>query len=376
MKIAAVADVHAHNPRRLAGAVERSLSRRCRDTLRVLERAYALAHREGCSHMLVLGDLVDSTSPEPQLIGQLLQIVHEARIRWGIVSILLVGNHDQESDQEGDHALAPFVPFGKDAIVVETPSVLPMDGFDLILLPHAAAPPAPKRLASLLTGLTRPSRPAVLGMHAGISDDNTPHFLQGSADSIDVSVLRRAMIGAGVNVTLAGNWHDRREWRSGPSTVIQVGALVPTGFDNPGLDGYGGVAVLDSSDMTVTVHTLEGPRFLPVSGLDALKELLPSGAVSIPERRVYIRVTVQPDEMKAASDIITGAHKAGLIVSGEVIPDGTDRVVSARKAASAARSASTLTDALNGFVNTMPLEEGVGRGEVLEKCRGFLKTGG
>lgn len=375
MRLAAVTDVHAHNAKRFGGSVERSLNRRCRDVLVVLERSYKLAHSEGCTLMCILGDLVDGTSPEPQLIGELLRIVHEARVKLGILTVLLVGNHDQQSDQEGDHALAPFLPFSEDAVVVGEPSAMNLDTFDLVMLPHSAAAPASERLKALLGGLPRGSdRQRILLMHAGVSDDKTAPFLRGSSDSVELGALTREMASAGVPLCLAGNWHDHRTWTTEHGTVVQVGALVPTGFDNPGLDGYGGVIIVDTDSMRVETIFLEGPRFVPVRGMKAMMDLL--GSEQPKDRRLYVRATVEPGELSEASKRIGRAHSKGEIAAGEVLADSADRVVEARKAAGAARSADTLANALDGFVSEMPLEEGVTREVVMEKCRGYLKSGG
>lgn len=42
---------------------------------------------------------------------------------------------------------------------------------------------------------------------------------------------------------------------------MQGGALVPTGFDNKGLRGYGTLAIIDSVDQSLHWRELPGPRF-------------------------------------------------------------------------------------------------------------------
>lgn len=376
MRIAAIADIHLGNHKRFGGPAERSLNRRCRDTLVVLERAYQCASDERCSLMLMLGDLFDYVTPEAQLIGEVLRLVHAARADMGIATILLVGNHDQQSDEPGDHALAPFAPFADEATVVGDPAVMALGDVDLVFVPHSAAAPAPERIRRALEGLPKSGRRRVLAMHVGVSDDTTAPFLKGSPDSVDVKALGKLLPGANVGAVLAGNWHSRGEWSEGGASVVQVGALVPTGWDNPGLDGYGGVALLDATaeGLSVRVRTLEGPRFVAVRGLKDLDALLEQSEVP-KDRRLYARVTVPPEEMAEATKRVARAHGKGVLAAGEVLVESADRVVEARKAASAARSAGTLATALDGFVSAMPLDEGVERSVVMDRCRGYLKAG-
>ncbi len=64
---------------------------------------------------------------------------------------------------------------------------------------------------------------------------------------------------------------------------------------------------------------------------------------------------------------------AGRIHAAEVLPDEGQAKAEARTAASTARSAETFIEALDGYVRDMPLEDGVDRGAVLSRARGYLK---
>jgi hypothetical protein len=75
-----------------------------------------------------------------------------------------------------------------------------------------------------------------------------------------------------------GDWHQRRLWMDGkrrgdaPSSpvrigadaehvILQGGALCPTGFDNPGLRGYGTLAFWDQDAHQLSWQEIPGPRF-------------------------------------------------------------------------------------------------------------------
>jgi Calcineurin-like phosphoesterase len=374
MRIGLVADVHLSNHKRHAGDVERSLNRRCREGLEVLERAYVLAHEVGCTMVGILGDLTDTSTPGPQLVGEITRIVHESRVKRGVSTLLMVGNHDQQSNEPGDHAMAPYAPLVEDCTVVGEPAIMALGDADLVLVPHSAAAPAPARLAGVLGSLPKSTRRRVLLMHVGVSDDKTPPFLRGSHDSIEVKKLLQLMGEAGVCMCVAGNWHSHGEWGDDASQVVQVGALVPTGWDNPGLNGYGGLTVLEITPEGVSAktYTLDGPRFIAPRGLDDLKRALGGERPG----RLYVRSTVDPADLHEASKLVSRAHEKGHIAAGEVIVEAADRVIEARNAASAARNAATLAAALDRFVSEMPLEPDVQREDVLGKCRAFLKAGG
>ena len=375
MKLAAVADVHTGNHKRFGGPAERSLNKRCRDTVAVLERAYKLAAAEGAKVMCVLGDLVDDVDPPPQLLADLLRIVREAHEVDGIYSVLIVGNHDQQSDQEGDHALAPFTELPNACVVIGDPSIMPVgpeNELELVMLPHSSAAPAKARVTDLLDSIVAGTTPRVLLMHAGVADDKTAPFLKGASDSVDVETLVKAMRKGSTGLCLAGNWHDARDWDLDGTRVCQVGALVPTGFDNPGLVGYGQLVILDSADGSLRRHEIDGPRFVPVIGLKKLDELL-NGPSSPPHHKLYVSAIVSPDDLKAANLLVAEAHKRGQLVAGEVLIDSAERVVAAKRAAGAARSAETMADALGGFVSAMPLEDDVPRDAVMTRCRAYLK---
>lgn len=88
--------------------------------------------------------------------------------------------------------------------------------------------------------------------------------------------------------------------------------------------------------------------------------------------KYYLRVTVPPDQITAAQSLLAEAVASGEVVAGEVVVDGAEVESSARDAASAASSATTLQAAAEEFVTKMHLDDGVDRAAVAARVRRYL----
>lgn len=391
-RVAWVADVHLGNHKVMGGPVEVGMNRRCREGLDVFRRAVALADELSCAAGVVLGDLFDYWRPEPQLLDAVRVVLKKARARW----YLLVGNHDQVSGRRGDHALAPLRGV---ATVVDRPALVSVGGqVELALVPFVPERPAREWIAEALGALELSPYPRAVGVHAGVSDADTPPWLASSLDQIPAQELADLAKCAGTRAAFAGNWHSRRTWRlcandppplrsRSSVDVVQVGALVPTGWDNPGLDGYGGIAVwepgrphavtCDLNEDCSCGHTgdvsfadLVGPRFLAVNGLCEAERLFgPEAreqmrAEGLDEEVCWwrVRATAGAAERDAVVDLLRGAGLLGW----EVLPDAAEVREEAQSAAAAARSAETLDEAVGAFVGSMPLPAGLTDADRLE----------
>jgi len=347
-RLAFITDVHLGNHKRLGGPTEASLNERCRDGLAVLENAVALATDKECEALVILGDLFDRADPLPQLVAAVMRILE----RFPGQTVALVGNHEQVSTAPGDHALAPLDDDESLARVIELPGTFLVNKTTALLAVPFQPGDARDWLPQALTYLAERTDPVakrrVLALHLGLSDDTTPAFLRGAHDSYDAQALADLCKEHGIGWVFAGNWHERKSWRvAWPSgsklnhllRIEQVGALVPTGFDNPGLDAYGGMCILDTSrkDGEVERLTLPGPRFVKVAK-DETPPKVPTGC------RLYVDEVIDSKVSKAA----------------------------AKAAAQAARSAVTLEQALAKFVEKMPLDDGVDRQAVLAAAKGYL----
>jgi hypothetical protein len=251
--------------------------------------------------------------------------------------VLLVGNHDQASTTKDDHAMASMARVAG-VRVIETTNVVECETADVVCVPFIPGPASSWLADEVAKGCEGCSNKwRILAIHLGIEDKNTPPFLRNADDSIKIDALRKICDAHSIDAVYAGNWHDRKEYDFGKSGVriLQCGALVPTGWDNPGMDGYGTVAHF--GDLTgVTFDELSGPRFVREPFIGAT------------ECKVYVDELPDRSVIRAAKD---AAHTA------------------ARRAS----SAETLDEALSNYVEAMQIPEDVDRAEVLAQAKGFLR---
>jgi hypothetical protein len=377
LRIASVADVHLGNHRRFGGPAVVSLNQRCREGLSVLRRAVQQAVMLECAAFVIMGDLFDYQRPEAPLIAAVQDVFAEGK-RGGLEIYVLVGNHDQISDLPGHHALAPLQGY---AHIIEKPTKVPVferarhgQAAELLLVPFRAGnaedwlPHAINELAE--TGSTYPR---LLGVHLGIKDDKTAPWLKESHDSISVGRLRELARIVGAQWALAGNWHDRRAWpgraEQGEVSVLQIGALVPTGWDNPGEKGYGTLAVWDGAIKCIEIP---GPRFLKMTFAET--DALLSRAGCAPNEH-YLSITAKQADWVGACTRLAALRQASIVQDGEVVLDKEEATRAAHEAASAATSARTFDEALAGFVDKMPPSTlPVDRAEVLRLSKHYLKV--
>lgn len=351
VRAAFVADVHIGNHRRFGGPSAAGINTRCRDVLHALADAVREAERLEADVFVVLGDLFDTAKPTPQELAAVMKIFEES----GLEIDVLLGNHDQSSATPGDNALAPLG-FLHDVRVHEVPTVRA----GLILVPFQPGP-ANEWLPRALDALAPPPG-GTLCLHLGIADAKTAPFLRGSPDSITVDELQELCARWKIKAVFAGNWHDHRTWSFPDLTIHQVGALVPTGFDNPG-ERYGFLA----STFQHTVQVSERPRFLIRSFEDDGLEDLTDRA-----QRPYVKVTARVSHLSAARAELHDLRSNGVISDFFLVPDREVVAAAAHSAAKAARSAATVDEAITRYIEKMPVEEGVARAAVLAHVQKYL----
>lgn len=253
LPVGIIADVHVHNHTAFGGVVVGRRNERCIAIEECLTEAVTRSKDFGL--LVVAGDLFDNDRPPPDhthAVGNILST--------GCPKVLAVGNHDQHSTSEHDHALAPLalvpgvsvhdVPYATHAADGTLVDVLPFWTDVLRYTPHGRI---------------------VVGHH-GIADDRTPPFLRHSKGVLQVSDLFTWMNMHGVDYYVAGDWHEHKHWEKGGKHIIQVGALVPTGWNNPGHYGFGSLIVIDDDGWRREV--IPGPRFLHCGGQeDMLKDV-------------------------------------------------------------------------------------------------------
>lgn len=276
MTLAAVADPHIWNHKRHGGALVRGVNRRGELCLDVLQRASALAQRRD-AELIVAGDLVDSAGPiQPQLAQRIREALPEE-------SGLVVGNHDATAAD--DHSLGLYAPSERIADKVRQL----VTGWPASeIRPLATLVPYTANIDDIRT-----AAPLVVG-HFGIYDDSFPPYLR-KRPACHVDELFTWMRDRDVRVLMCGDWHRRAVWSkhdkqdraafgyitSADHTAdmrwcMQIGALVATGWDNPGLYGYGTVAFWNGERLSW--EELPGPRFCTVRSDEEEKAVVAEAA--------------------------------------------------------------------------------------------------
>lgn len=376
MRLAICADLHVGNHKICGGPFELTMNDRCRGILDVVKSAVWSAGVEHCDQLKVLGDLFDTECPTPQMISA------TADAFAGIDIEALVGNHDQVSGRPGDHALG-WARRMRGMSVVETPQIQFEDGGNsqnaIFMVPFQAGDPTewlPREVVQLAECCAPDAiyKTRTLCIHLGLRDAEARKnpWAAKAIDAVDIEWLAELCSRHGITHVFAGNWHHAGDWTIDGVRMVQCGALVPTGWDNPGLEGYGGLVFFDTRTGEITRHEVPGPRFVEITCADELHQLR-KRKDSMPEgMQLYVRWKCKPSEEEAATDLLTFAVQTPDLAGFDVVPDLTAEREGAERASRAARDQGTLVEALEAFVAEMALPEGVDRAVVLQRCAGHL----
>jgi len=368
MRIAAVSDPHVGNFPKFGGAHVSGINERCTASLQSLHRAVHAANKHECEYFVVNGDLFDTDTPTPQVEAAVISALQPFN---GDVH-LIVGNHDQRSMSEGDHALGPLNAHrtaGGEIVVHEVPGVIEVDGHRILFAPFNQS-----AVGEWLPQLLAMHKPHTVFAHFGIIDSKTPEFLRhAGADAHDWESLREMMDRAGTRLLCVGNWHDHGSWTSKQSRIEQVGALTPTGFDNLG-PTFGRVLLIDTGvdpSKQVKAVKISGPRFVKlVWGSDLAHQLAGHGTC------IYAHMEAEPTELPAARAWLKGPGVQAGIKDYTLVPSKVSAVKQARAAAKATSQASNMREALEAYIAKMPVPGAVDRGAVSRRVQGYLKAVG
>ena len=327
MRISAVADVHLGSPRRLGGPIRVGVNARGRDALDVLSLAVARVVAARPEAFVICGDLFDTTAPSPQLLAHTQEILGAA-VDAGVPTVVIPGNHDQVSDAEGDHALRPLRPCG--VRVVDSWNANPCDQVvnGVLLAPFKREPVSAWLPVFLEQYESAGAR--VLCLHAGIIDAATPVFLRDSPDAVEARALGRMCAERGIRAVVCGNWHKRGRWRESGVEIVQVGALVPTGFDNQGVFDeqqaplYGGLAHLsvEESGVRVVHESIPGPRFVTGFRTAARWKALADWFAARPGYKLYAEHT-GPDADGSVRALFEHEKSVGGLAGWSIVPRKT-----------------------------------------------------
>ncbi len=344
------ADIHVGNHKKCGGSVFSSINRRCQEIVNVVDLLPTGFH-------YVLGDLFDDDHPVPQVITKVVEALPAS-------TTVLLGNHDMHSDEPGDHALNVM----RNTYGIHIAD-MPQWNEGLCLIPYKRMNAREWLMAAVET-----HESASMFCHLGIADSTTPPWLAKAHDAVHVDQLFTIMKDNGLKSCFAGNWHQFKHWERNDMQIVQVGALVPTGWDNPGFDGYGTVITLDTETHVYTREELPGPRFVTVRDPDDL--VFNVAMARAKNCLLYAKVVVPHSDMDNMVKLATRLKEDGMGLHDFCVePDGTGAVEATRDAATAATGADSIAEAVAAYVDKMPVVEQVDKGAVLEKCRKYLGVG-
>jgi len=161
----------------------------------------------------------------------------------------------------------------------------------------------------------------------------------------------------GLKHYIAGDWHEHRKWQVNDCTVVQVGALCPTGWNNPGHTGYGSLICI--TDGVYSRIEIKGPRFIHgASREDVLKEVLKAKRAG---NTPYVKAACPAFEDPALEGAYIDWAPAIVKAQGAV-----------RVAAEHLKSATTLQECFHSYVeadDTIPQEM---KADVLRTIEGLM----
>lgn len=340
MRIGFVSDVHVGNHRQFGGRVVCGTNYRCNLALDVLRAAVRRADTLSCDLLCVLGDLFDSDRPEPQSIAAVIEILVASR---GHIC-LLAGNHEQLSGEYGDNSLAPLRRLVH--CLIDTTKLVVAKNISMLCVPATADPLA------VIDKYT--DSYDLLLLHAGLCDAMFPDYLR----NIGLDVESLAAVSK-ASVVLAGDFHRAKRWNLHHCTIAQVGALCPVSWSDAGLENVGWLWIYDTASGLSQSEQIPGPRF--VTTIDEVSRARSQNCIP------FLRLRGVPEELADLRQQLIS-----LDVLGDVILDDTVANAEIRDAASGARNAETLLEAVTLYVNTMHLPELANRMTVLRKSLEFL----
>jgi DNA repair exonuclease SbcCD nuclease subunit len=371
-RIAVVADVHLGNRREFGGPYSGGINERGRASLEALRYAVLVAKSSKCDAFLIDGDLFDSDRPEPQILKETLLILEEAP-----PVLVLLGNHEMRTGDQGDHSLGPLYLI---ADVIDRPQIVRVESesgspIDIVAVPFRPGPAEewlPEALSSFDSDKSQ--LPKILAIHLGISDNDTPSYMAASEDSIGVGRLRRLCNEHRIDGVVAGNWHEHEMWEPSDERVgvYQVGCLCPTDFRNPGVESYGLMGILEfepSQPIQYRSIPVPGPRFLQVSSVDEVSEIIEANSVTV--TRCYVELTTSPDQLDLARAELRDMEGLEVIHGFRVRSDGSEEI-EAKSRVSRVRSSGTIEEALASFIQELVYTGSISKERLIEIAKEYL----
>lgn len=365
MKVAIISDVHVGNHKAAAKpSVMATLNSRCMGVLNALDAACSHVLQDGhITALIVAGDLFDNTNPSAGMMFETVATLKRVTDA-GRQVIVLTGNHEIFSEAVDDHVLSTLE-FIKAAVRDSSRrgSFALHGGYGerVYVMPYL------RDLAGVSAMFSPPGVRLVVS-HFGI---HTPEMLAAQPwlehSGVPLTLVRELCAAFGFDAWMSGDWHGHAKLCDDPA-IWQIGALVPTGWDNPGLEGYGSLVEVDfsSSKLSCTRVEIPGPRFVTVTEQE-FATLCAGGR----KPDLYVRVRVSEDRYRDAAHVIRElsannfAH-VEISVQREAVLSVVDRAVQVT------RRPESLTGVVHRFVDGMLLPKDVAKDEVLRRSLNLL----
>lgn len=336
-------DIHLHNwpafadPGHLPG-----LNTRAEQIVRCVGAVLRQAEKHACQRVVFLGDIFETHKPSIALQHALA----EQLVSTSASTILMVGNHDRISMSPDDHALAMFkhLPATK---VIQASSITD----DLVMIPWSTNNVTDEIHARL--SHANADFPKVLCLHAGLYDKSeAPRAEQGNRDAhdaIEVNSLVKICRRYNIRRVFSGHWHAHREYTHGPElTITQLGALVPSGFNNAEHTSRYGQCVVVDEHLNVTPVQISGPRFLRATTLKGVQELVTMHEGYKP----YISVKANVADMPLMRDYLTDQLSEGTI-GGFIVEPSASSLQELATNVRVSVSKTSAEDAITDYISEM-----------------------
>ena len=350
MKLGFIADQHIANHKQHGGKLVAGINTRARLCLDTLGDAVGGANEAGVDHLFLSGDLFDNEHPTPQLLAAAQSALSGYGHEPGVTEVHVIpGNHDRVSGEPGDHALGPLL---REVVYEKSSAVHLGNDIYAVVLPFMAEPAEvyiPRELARCIPSVG--VRIVAVVVHVGIYDPSDtaryPYDVTACADAISLETIRALQKKYDIEYVCAGNWHEYRDFGDG---VIQIGALCPTGWDNPSTgdaEPYGSLVIIDTDDASCHRLMIPGPRFFKADSVAELTEMLRSNLLE-GGNTFFARVSCAPADIEKT--------RAGLEALGpqlaayEIRVDQAAASATARMAARVASSQDVMRDAVAEFL--------------------------
>jgi DNA repair exonuclease SbcCD nuclease subunit len=310
MKLAVIADVHAHNYKEFDSKSDRTGSERLDKIIETLEFVRDDCVKRGIKHLLFAGDMFHIRSRVNTVVFNAVYDVIKTYHSHGIEVIGIAGNHDQHDNSDvPEHSLHTFNDL-PGVTIYDDLSVHTIDKestVDIYCVPYSKNAQRIKDwIAEQEEGHSPASR--ICLFHLGISGAFVGTGSYPMADAFRPEDLRPDFF----KYIVGGHFHKRQFIEDHPH-FFYAGAPLEHSFSDEGEDK--GYFIIDTSKRwDVSFVPIPSPRFITIAGADlshpATKNLLNSCA----NGGHYIRALLREDEVATFNSLIPEGLKYKVIL--------------------------------------------------------------